>query len=322
MLRAIYQLDSFFFPRQRIDNAALRIYGDGEEVVLHSIALNLSGVAAQGLPFFYKEALSGKRRKVFNEDSKLSGGQTLAWQRVAIEIDDVVTRRAQCGREEYHIGAWPGVCVVNVDRRSLRRRRGRHGQNLRQQIAGCAIGVEREFALDLPLLFDEGKIRLLNAVVCSPGVLVIKIYGAPGGIVVLRGIGRRRKHRPQSFALDQTVNGGAIERRFEGRGRGPVFPVRSEISFYDGEGRAVALLKLFEHLLVCRDDEPWRDVALVPLTDEVRQRRIGRSVVGERVRQLDDFVRIGVVVELARQLHDLVIAELAERPFVKTGDRK
>lgn len=57
-LRVIYQLKSFSPPGQRIDCSALRINGNGDEVVLQGIGLNLGGIPTEGLSFFYEETLA------------------------------------------------------------------------------------------------------------------------------------------------------------------------------------------------------------------------------------------------------------------------
>ena len=134
---------------------------------------------------------------------------------------------------------------------------------------------------------------------------------APCGLKLCCRIRGRHKHRPQDLALDQPIDGRAIQRSLVRGGSGSVFPVRSKVSLHDRKSHTVTLLELMEHLFVSGLYEAGRYVAFVPLPDEVRERRIGRAVVAQRVGKLDNFVRIRSVIQLSDELHDLLVAEFA-----------
>ena len=150
-------------------------------------------------------------------------------------------------------------------------------------------------------------------------MLVIEHHIPPCGLVFAGGESSGRAHRPHRFSLDEAVDGAPVQRRLKSGGGGAVLPVRSEIASQRWQGRTVSGFKVPEHLFVRGDDQLRRDVAFVPVFDEVRKVRIGRTVIPERVGQLDNLVRVSIFIKLPGELQDFLVSKFAEFSLVEAG---
>ena len=128
----------------------------------------------------------------------------------------------------------------------------------------CAVGVQGERLLDLPLVLDERRVGLGDAVVGAPGVLVVEDHVAPGLGEWPGGVLPRAEHGGERLGLHEPLGGRAVQGRFAGRRAGPVLPVGREIAADDGNLVGVALLELAEHLGRRGDHQLRLGVLVVP----------------------------------------------------------
>ena len=140
------------------------------------------------LPTAIENRRPASGRNVFGEEGQFAGREPLRRNGLASRVGYDVAHGALLLRQDNQIGSRPARSIENIDGRRGRffviasRRRGR------EQFPRLGVGVECKRLLDLPLVLDERHVRLVDAVVRAPGVLVVEDHVAPRGGELLGGI--------------------------------------------------------------------------------------------------------------------------------------
>ena len=312
------QVDGDGLGRQAGNSARVLVNGGADPPVAqcHSFGSRASGASV--LARLEEETLGAQRRDVVGQQRQFAGRQPLRWHDFAIRRFHDVSGDVNLWRQHNQVRTGPRRCVVNINgRHRLPGGRLPGGSSLvecrLQQLAGLRFGVSGKGLFDGPLVFGQLAVRLADAAVSPPCVLVVQDHVAPGIVKAIAGKLGRFQDRPQRFRLNEPFGGPPCQGRLACRGTCAVFPIGSEVALDFGNLLAVAAFEFLEHLARCGNDDLRVFILGIPSLDELGQLRVGRPIVAANaVTDLDHVVGITSFGQLGQILEKRAFGGIAD----------